>query len=183
MCKKTLLACALAFSFSPVISGVTYAASNTSAERAIKDTVITAKIKTLYAKSPLVKATKVHVTTINHQVVLSGELDTNTQYERAITLAGSVPGVQEINAENLTVKSSDAPLTDAYTTAKVKGVFLKEKLFGKKAIEYWPVTVETKDSVVFLTGKVETEKQRNNLVQLAKQVNGVKSVNSSITLK
>jgi len=184
MYKRTLLCSALALAtFAPLTVNIAHAASSVSIEQAATDTMITAKIKALYAKSSLIKASTIHVTTTNQTVALSGKVKTNSQYERAITLADSVDNVKAIDAANLKVKASKAPLTDSYTTAKVKSVFLKEKLFGTKNIEYWPVNVETKDSVVYLTGKVDTNAQRTNLVQLAKAVTGVKSVNSSITVK
>lgn len=154
-----------------------------SVEAAAIDSVITAEIKALYAKSSLVRATDVQVTTINQNVVLSGEVKTKSQYERAITLADSVSGVQTINAENLSLKASKAPLIDSYTTAKVKSSFLKEKLFGSKAIEFWPVKVETKDSIVYLTGKVSSNKERINLIRLAQAVSGVRDVRSAITVR
>lgn len=184
MYKRTLLCSALTLAtITPFTMNFTQAASNVSAEAAVTDTLITAKIKAIYAKSTLVKASKVHVTTINQNVVLTGQLKTKSQYERAITLADSVDGVKGINADNLTVKASNAPLTDAYTTAKVKSSFLKEKLFGTTDIEYWPVKVETKDSVVYLTGKVSSSAERNNLIHLAQAVTGVKSVSSAVTVK
>ena len=107
---------------------------------------------------------------------------TRTLSMRAITLAESVDGVRAVNADNLKVKSSSAPLTDAYTTAKVKGAFLKTKLFGSQDIEYWPVKVETKDRVVYLSGSVDTPSERTNLINLTQKVRGVKLVNSSITV-
>ena len=115
--------------------------------------------------------------------MLSGQVKTKSQYERAITLADSVANVEAINADNLSVKASNAPLKDSYTTAKVKSSFLKEKLFGAKDIEFWPVKVETKDSVVYLTGKVSSNKERNNLIHLAQAVSGVSEVKSSIKIK
>lgn len=182
MYKKTLLCAALAFTTISTLPVYAHSVGVT-AENAVADTVITTKIKALYVKSPLANASKIKVTSINQNVVLSGHLKTNSQYERAITLADSVQGVKAINADNLLVKTSDAPLTDAYTTAKVKGKFLKEKLFGSKAIEYWPVKVETKDSVVYLTGKVKTAQERSNIVHLAKNVTGVKSVKSAVIIQ
>lgn len=184
MLNKTILWSALTFAtIAPFASDLGYAKSSSSLENAITDTAITAKVKTLYAKSPVVKVSKVAVTTVNHNVILTGQLKTSTQYERAITLAESVKGVKYVNADNLTVKASKAPLSDAYTTARVKGRFIKGKLFGEKDIEYWPVKVETKDSIVYLTGQVKTPKERGNLVRIAQSVKGVKAVDSALTIK
>lgn len=182
MIKKTLLYGALAFNVLTPLT-VVAATQSVSAKEAVIDSAITAQVKALYLKSPLVKSADISVMTVNQVVVLTGTVATDIQYERAITLAESVNNVNEVNVEHLDVKKSIAPISDTLITAKVKGVFLKEKLFGKKSIEYWPVVVETKDSVVYLTGKVSTATERKNLINLAQKVNGVKSVNSSITLK
>ncbi|MBA3536467.1 MAG: BON domain-containing protein [Tatlockia sp.] len=161
-----------------------YAGKNTPIVRqSLKDSNITATIEGLYSKSPVLRRQPITVITIEQQVVLAGTLDSRQQYERAVTLASSVLGVDVINTDNLVVKSSKEPLKDSYLTAKVKGMFLKEKLFGSKDIELWPIAVETKDATVHLTGQVRTELQRTNLIKLAQAVQGVKKVDSNINVK
>jgi len=56
-------------------------------------------------------------------------------------------------------------------------------MFGDKDIEYWPVSVETKNGVVYLTGTVDTSTQKTNIENLVKTIKGVKSVNSTLTNK
>jgi hyperosmotically inducible protein len=182
--QKVALGTTLALSATlPFVSDLASASSIVSVQASAADAAITSRIKALYVKSPLVKASHIKVTTINQNVVLSGQVNTKSQYERAITLADTVPEVQAINVDNLSIKASKEPLKDVYTTAKVKSSFLKEKLFGSKAIEYWPVKVETKDSVVYLTGKVSSIEEKRNLIHLAKRVSGVSKVNSAIVIQ
>ena len=184
MFKKALLGTTLAFSvLLPFTTTSVFAATSKTVSAAVSDTAITGKIKALYAKSAMLKSQKVSVTTIKHRVALAGQVKTNAQYERAIILAESVKGVKHVIADDLTVKSSDAPLSDTYITAKVKSKFLKEKLFGTRNVKLWPVKVETKDAIVYLTGSVDTVKEQTNLLILARQVKGVQSVKSAITVK
>jgi hyperosmotically inducible protein len=110
-----------------------------------------------------------------------GEVNTDLQYEEAVSLAQSIDGVTDVNADKLQVKASKAPMDDTYITAK--GIILKEKLFGSKSVEYWPVKIETKDGVVYLSGVVDTDDNRTNIVTLIEGINGVKSVKSAITVK
>ncbi|STX28339.1 osmotically inducible protein Y [Legionella beliardensis] len=156
--------------------------TTSNAQHAISDTEITNQIKALYQKSPLVNEQNITISTANQQVVLRGKVDTDMEYERAISLAESVAGVNDVNADNLLVKDSKSPLADTFITAKVKGAIMKEKLFGDKDVEYWPVSVETKNSVVYLAGNVDTNEQRTNIVNLVEKVKGVKSVKSSLTV-
>lgn len=183
MLKKTVLCGVLAFSVvSPLLINA-HAATISAVHNELSDTEITAKVKALYVLSPLINALNISIVTTNHNVALTGKIATDLQYEEAVSLAQSIHGVTDVNADKLTVKSSKSPLGDTYITAKAKGTLLKEKLFGEKTVEYWPVHIETKDGVVYMTGNVETEDQRKNIVMLIEKVHGVKSVKSSIIVQ
>ncbi len=144
MFKKTLLCGALAFTSILPLTVNAAATHSSTAKDALRDTAITAKIKNLYIQAPAIKMLAISASTNNQQVILKGQVATDNQYEQAVMLAHSVDGVGYVDTQDLTVKESKAPLTDTYLTSKVKGQFLKEKLFGKKSIEYWPMKVETK---------------------------------------
>ena len=183
MLKKTLLCGALAFiTISPVVVHAD-TTTTTVVQNGLSDTATTAKIKALYMLSPLIKTFSISVATINHEVVLMGTVDTDMQYEEAVSLAQSVDDVTDVNVDKLMVKDSKAPLADTYITAKAKGTLIKEKLFGSKPVEYWPVTIETKDGEVYLAGVVDTDEQRTNIIKLIEEIKGVKSVKSVITVK
>jgi hyperosmotically inducible protein len=183
MLNKTVLCGVLAFSsISPLV--VNADTTTTSAvQNELSDTAITAKIKALYILSPLIKTLNISVVTTNDNVTLTGQVSTDLQYEEAVSLAQSIDGVRDVDADKLQVKESSAPLADTFITAKAKGTILKEKLFGSKSVEYWPVSIETKDGVVYLIGTVDTDDQRANIVTLIEGIHGVKSVKSAITVK
>jgi len=174
MLKKTVLCGALAFAFFAPLTSIADSQS---------DKKITTEIEALYAKSLALKSSKIAVMASDNNVSLKGDLTTDMQYEEAVALAQSVSDVTDVKADELKVKESKAPMADTYITAKVKGMLMKEKLFGSKAVDYWPVNIETKDSVVYLSGKVDTEEQVKNIENIAKSINGVKSVSSNITVK
>lgn len=183
MLKKTVLCGAVAFGImSPWLVSAN-SMNQSVVENGLSDTAITAKIKGLYVLSPLIKTLDISVTTMNKNVALTGKLDTDMQYEEAVSLAQSVDGVANVDADKLMVSESKAPLSDTYITAKAKGTIMKEKLFGDKAVEYWPVSIETKDGVVYLSGAVDTDIERANIVKLIEGIKGVKSVKSGITVK
>jgi hyperosmotically inducible protein len=174
--KRTILSSFVALSIG-VNAG--HALSTTS----LTDDEITNKINSLYHKSPLVNSHDIKVKTEDHTVSLSGQVDSDRQFERAVSLAGSVNGVDDILTDNLTVKASKSPIADTLITAKVKGVYLKSKLFKSTIPSRWPVKIETKNNVVFLTGTVTKPSTRKKLVNIAQHVSGVKEVKSSITIK
>lgn len=183
MLNKKIICCIFALStLHPLLANADVAVKQIT-QAVPSDSAITAKIQALYAQSPLIKTANIAVVTNSNRVILTGKVATDMQYEEAISIAESIDGVFDVDASHLDVTASKAPLTDTYTTAKVKGIIMKEKLFGDKAVEFWPVSVETKNGVVYLTGAVDTAEQQTNIVNLVKNIEGVSSVKSSITVK
>lgn len=122
-------------------------------------------------------------TKVNQSVVyLSGELPSDTDYEKVITLTESVKGVSDVNVDKLTVKDSKRPLYDTYITAKVKGALIQSDLMGTD-IPSWTISVETKNGEVFLSGKVASEEERQNILKVVNSVNGVKQVDDKMVVQ
>ncbi|KTD22987.1 BON domain-containing protein [Legionella israelensis] len=124
---------------------------------------------------------KVQVQVNNGVVALSGQVESDTDYENVITLAESVKGVQDVTVDNLTVKDSKSPLNDAYITAKVKGALIQKDLFDTD-IPSWSIGVETKNGKVFLSGKAASEAEKQQIMQVVKSVKGVQSVDDQIQI-
>jgi hyperosmotically inducible periplasmic protein len=162
------------------ISVPCFAVSN-SVSNAMSDTVVTAKIKSGLAANEATHALNITVETNNGVVTLSGTAESNTEAATAVQIAESTEGVNDVNATNLTVKGSDQPLTDAFITAKVKGVFIKNNLISDKpSVPVTSINVETKEGTVYLSGNVERHSQLNTAVSLTKSVDGVHDVVSTL---
>jgi osmotically-inducible protein OsmY len=183
MYKEDLLSNSLMITTFPFILNSQKTYRTASLKTDSTDLTITTTIKKLYAKSTLIRAADIQVAAINQKVVLRGQVNTKMQYNRAITLATLVPGVKILNADNLLIKVGKAPFKDWYTSVKVKSLLSKKKLFGSKSIELWPVKIETKDSVVYISGKVHSIKEKNNLIHLVQSISGVQNVSSSIIVQ
>lgn len=151
-------------------------------KKLVNDAKIVAKIKVLYLNDEQLKPFEINITSDNQVVKLEGEVNTDSQYEKAVMIAESIDGVKDVNADDLKVKESKQPLQDIYITAKIKGMILRHKFFGDKDVLYWPVTIETKNGIVYISGSVENEKQKDNIITIAKNIDGVKSVNSTLTV-
>jgi len=149
---------------------------------AASDATMTAAIKAKYAADHMLNPFDINVTTQNSVVVLSGQVDTDMQYQQAVTLAEATNSVKDVNAENLKVTKSNSPLRDLYVTAKVNGVILKENIMKNDDVMYWPIKIETKNSVVYLSGHVDSQKQKQAIEKITKLVDGVKSVKNMITV-
>src|SRR5262245_35462349 len=77
----------------------------------------------------------------------------------------------------------DEKLSDTAITARVKEEFIAEKLFGDHEISSLTISVKTVHGVVYLSGKADNKEQLNTAIKLAKQVRGVKKVESKVKIK
>jgi hyperosmotically inducible periplasmic protein len=144
----------------------------------ITDSAIVKSIEGQIAANPITSST--HVTLSSHagNIMLSGIVDTDQEAGTLIEIAQSTPGVTEVSTDSLKVKESTQPFADTVITAKIKGLFLRDKLFTEKEIA--ASRVETKNGIVYLSGTANSNQAINNAIRLAKSVKGVKKVESHL---
>ncbi|CDL85882.1 BON domain-containing protein [Xenorhabdus cabanillasii] len=76
------------------------------------------------------------------------------------------------------LKQVGSSIDDSVITAKIK-----EKLLEYKGINSNNISVKTEKGVVYLSGFVKNEEQVKRVIKIAHQVDGVKFVNSTLTIK
>lgn len=150
---------------------------------AVTDSDITDNVKSKISADQTTAGSNIGVSTNRGIVTLTGNVQTEAEADAAIENANSVSGVKDVDSDKLMVKDSSQPYNDAYITAKVKGSFIREKLFDDKPIAVTTIHVETKDGMVFLTGSVKNKAQETTAIRLAKEIKGVKSVESKLEVK
>lgn len=179
--KKNILAISVLVSSLAFVS-VNAFADDSNNSGALEQTKITALVKSEIAANSHLSALKVHVSTIMREgrtvVILSGPVDSNTDKDALVALAKDNSGVDEVDARAVQVKESTDTLSDASITAKVKAVYVKEGLEKLGA----RVSVETVKGVVHLSGYLSTQAEIDQAVKLAKSVNGVTEVKSSLAV-
>ena len=169
------------------------------------DSGVTASVKSQFAADDVVKAHQIDVTTMNHVVSLTGNVDSAAAKARALEIARGTKGVESV-IDNLTVAEATAPtsgtevpapageqstadkakemtqeageaMSDAAITASVKTKLLADtKAPGLK------IDVDTSNGVVTLSGDVPTAAERTNAVTLARETKGVKKVVNKLTV-
>jgi hyperosmotically inducible protein len=161
-----------------------FAASSNTVGAALDDTVITGKVKSSLAMNTVTHAENITVETNNGVVLLKGVAQSDTEALKAVEIAESTDGVKNVDATQLRVAHSDQPLGDSFITAKVKGLFIKNNLTpDSQKVPVTTVSVETQRGVVFLSGTVENKAQIEKLTTLAKSIDGVTAVKSTLTIK
>jgi hyperosmotically inducible protein len=86
-------------------------------------------------------------------------------------------------ATSLSFAATSTTMSDDAITTKVKAEYVKEKLFGDKPIAPMTIHVKTSHGIVHLSGTVESKDLEANAETIAKAVDGVKGVVSTVKIK
>jgi hyperosmotically inducible protein len=154
------------------------------------DSGITGKIESKLLTDTSVKASQISVETKDRVVTLTGNLDSEESKARALDLARNTEGVVRV-VDLISVRTAegngDAPeprrslgevIDDAGITAKVKA-----RLLDDPDVKGLRIDVDTREGVVFLTGKVGSQLEKERAIQLAKNTEGVHDVRANLTLR
>ena len=153
------------------------------------DTGLTAKVKAKFAADDVVKASQIEVETNKGVVTLKGNVDSADAKNRAMTLARDTTGVVNV-VDMVSARTSsgggDAPepgrtvaetIDDTGITMSVKGRLLDDPM-----VKGLQIDVDTRSGVVYLTGKVGSDTERQKAIQLATDTKGVRDVKSNLTV-
>ncbi|MFN3712766.1 MAG: BON domain-containing protein [Alcanivoracaceae bacterium] len=160
--------------------------SERSYGQAVSDASITATVKSKLLWSKHAQGLSANVETKSGKVTLDGTADSDEAKELAELLARNTHGVTTVNNNLKVVKSSDSKggkdkersdmgqsISDTWITTKVKSTLIYSSNINSSEI-----SVSTSNGIVTLSGKVNSGAEHDLAVELAKNVKGVKSVNS-----
>jgi len=149
------------------------------------DAGITTSVKNRLTSDDLVRARNIDVDTADRVVTLSGEVESSAEESQALQLARNTEGVANVVDRIEVVPEADAAaptadnaVSDAGTTAEIKA-----KLLADTQVSGLRIDVDTKDSVVTLTGAVSTMAEKNKALELARSVSGVARVEDRLTIE
>ena len=164
-------------------------------DQPVSDSVITTKVKALYAKDKDVSFRTVEVKTVNGVVHLGGTAKSKAEADKAESMARDVEGVKSVKNEirvaaasapekmpakdrPATAKGSDHPVSDSVITTKVKALYAKDKDVSFRTVE-----VKTVNGVVHLSGTAKTKQEADKALSIARDCEGVKSVKNDIRVQ
>ena len=152
-----------------------------SAGQGIDDAVIVTQIKSALIGDPVTRARDIDVEVFKGRVQLNGFIDSDSERQRAISLARKVKGVMNVD-DNLKLKGNERRvgevIDDATLTTKVKAALVAD---GRT--KAYQISVDTRDSVVLLSGFVAATASRTAAGEVAAGISGVKSVDNQIAIK
>ena len=157
------------------------APATTSVGTEIDDSIITARVKSALLADADVKSFDLKVETRKGEVMLSGFVGNQAHVDRAILVTRGVEGVKLVtNKMNL----KDGPATigntvdDGIITAKVRSALL-----GDPTVKSFDIAVVTRKGETQLSGFVDSQTQIDRASELARAVEGVKSVANEMSIK
>jgi osmotically-inducible protein OsmY len=166
-----------------------YTERKRSADRAFGDKVddasITAAVKSKLLASRFADGLTADVDTSRGKVKLTGTATSAEARDVAGTLAMNTRGVHSVSNQLVVeadnpgmAKSASTGVEDSWITTKVKSTFMYSSNVNGSDI-----AVSTNGGIVTLTGKMESGAERALAIELARNVKGVKSVDSrSLTI-
>ena len=147
----------------------------------IDDSVVTARVKSALLADPDVKSFDFKVETRKGEVQLSGFVDNLTQVDRAIAIARTVAGVKNID-NKVTLKGAATTVgnkvDDGIITATVKTALLADA-----SIKSFDIAVATRKGEVQLSGFVDNQIQSDRAIEVARAVEGVRTVGNEMSIK
>lgn len=147
------------------------------------DAAIIKTLQRLIKSSPTIAKFDIKVNSKAGVVTLMGVVDSDTQADRLIAHAESIIGVSDVDASGLKVKDGKQPFADMIITAKIKGLLVREDLFGEKDVASINTSIETKDGTVYLSGHVDNKAQIDNAIEIIKKnIPEIKNVEYSVVM-
>ncbi|MBA3641192.1 MAG: BON domain-containing protein [Acidobacteria bacterium] len=151
---------------------------------------LTTKIQAQYYTNPGLRPWNIDVTSSSDGVVtLRGEIDNAADRQQAVTIARNTEGVTRVE-DNLRVRGTDTAASatdtssatvtqpDGWITAKIQA-----KYFMDGDVKGHEIDVDTTNGVVTLTGAVESDSARRQAEALARNTDGVRTVQNQLTTK
>jgi len=166
-------------------------AARTSQDRSfgemVDDASITATVKSKLLWSKNTEGLEMNVDTTNGKVTLSGVAESDAAKTLASTMAENTRGVVSVDNRLVVDSTNPAPefanddseldspeVSDGWITTKVTATFMYSA-----NVESHNIEVSTDQGIVTLTGKVDSDSERAQAIELAENIRGVKSVNAS----
>ncbi len=145
----------------------------------IDDNVIELKVRQLILEKDASWITNVSVTTHEGRTLLTGIVPTSDIASQIATLAWTVKGVKEVINE--IVVGNSGVMDFAKDTWIVSAI--KSKAVLDKDIRSANYEIKASNAIVFLLGKADNQAERDKMIDVARNIKGVKKVVSHIVLR
>lgn len=138
----------------------------------VDDSVISTTVKTKMISDEFVKARHIDVDVLNGVVYLIGVVESSSQKRMAADIARGVDGVRRVENQLVVGKTTAGQVVnDSILTSKIKTELIKDPDIRSNNID-----VDTNNNVVTLTGIVQSQKEKANVLNIVQKVAGGREV-------
>ena len=177
----------LAFSFSgcaPVVigaagGGAVMATDERTVGRQIDDATLSTRVKTALIDTADVPARKIDVDVLDGNVILTGVVDTREQKEKAVAVARRVEGARKVT-DNLQV--GIVTLGDTFND-KLLVAKINKNLLMAPDIRSFNIDVDADRGVVTLTGLVDSQANKQRIIDIARKTPGTMKVVDNLKVR
>ncbi len=156
-------------------------APKTTVGTEIDDTVVTTRVKAALIQDPAIKSFGFKVDTHKGEVQLSGFVDNQAQVDRVVEVTRAVEGVRSVD-NKVSVKEGATTVgnkvDDGIVTAKVKAALLADA-----SVKSFDIAVVTRKGEVQMSGFVDNQNQIDRALEIARGIEGVRSVGNEMSVK
>ena len=176
-----LLAVFIAGCTKPAETGAA-AAPSTTVGTVIDDSVLTTRVKAGLLNDSDVKSFDIQAETRKGEVQLSGFVDNQAQVDRAVAVVRAIEGVTSV--DNKLALKEGAPRTignkvdDGIVTTQVKAALIVDEV-----VKSADIAVITRKGEVQLSGFVNSQRQMDRAMMVARSIEGVSTVSNEMSLK
>jgi len=147
----------------------------------VSDTEIRSKIGSAWYKSDRELYAMLSLAVREGRVIVMGRVDTEKRHQEAIRLAWTVSGVQDV-IDQVTVTQQGEALGDYTQDAWISTKLETQMLFdGKVASRNYKI--KTTDRVVYLVGIARSQEELDHVLEIARNIKGVRRVVSYVRVK
>lgn len=186
--SKMLLAAAIALTLG--CTSVYANSEKTTMQQHVSNARHEAQISTTFALSPYLRSNDLQVTALDGKIMLTGHVADETNKELAGAIAAGVDGVKDVDNRIVVDRDYKAPqrsnanprgYAQTVSDAEINAA-IKSKLIWSKHADGMDLTVTTSNGNVVLAGNVATQQMKQLSEELARDTNGVRSVDNKLVV-
>lgn len=151
----------------------------------VRDKRTTAAIRSRLIWHRVPSKFKVGIRTINGVVTLHGVVETEEAVEKAEEVAFETKGVEAVNNQLIAVRPDDATIGQNFRRQFTEEWYesrVRSAIMANRHVNIRDVKVEVLDGICYLTGRVNTDEERQLAEEIALGVQGIHTVDNRITL-
>jgi hyperosmotically inducible protein len=146
------------------------------------DACITTLIKLRLLEDERLSSLDIHVITVNGKVTLTGVVPDKESNKRAIEIAKMTNGVKSVDSQ-LEINKDNENFSKKIISDSIITASLKLSLLEDEHLSGLDIHIKTVNGKVTLTGVVPDKESNKRAIEIAKLTNGVKQVESKLSIK